>query len=138
ILIRVEQNAPATADAAAKAKAEGIVKQLRAGADFAKLARESSADPSSSNKGGDMGFIEKGSTVAPFDTAVFTMPLNTVGDPIRTPEFGYHIVKVLERRPAGYRTFEEVQPMLANQVAEQMAKDQSRDEITRIAARMKQ
>ena len=137
ILIRVEQGAPPAADAAAKAKADGIVKQLRAGADFAKLAAENSADPSSSSKGGDMGYVDKGTTVTPFDTAIFTLPLNTV-DVVRSQEFGYHIVKVLDRRPAGYRSYEEVQPTLASAVAEQMAKDQARDEITKIAARIKQ
>lgn len=138
ILIRVDPKAPPADDATAKAKAEGLVKQLRAGADFAKLARESSGDPSSSGKGGDMGWVDKGSTVAPFDTAAFSAPENTISDPIRSTEYGYHIIKVLGRRPAGYRPFEEVQPMLAGQVAEQMAKDAARDEITRVAARIKQ
>jgi len=136
ILIRSEQGAAPAVDAAAKAKAEALVKQLRAGADFAKLAKESSGDPSSSGKGGDMGFVDKGSTVEPFDKMIFSVPLNTI-DMARSPEFGYHIVKVVERRPAGYRSFEEVQPMLASATAEQMSKDQARDEITRIAARMK-
>lgn len=138
ILIRVEQNAPPAVDAVAKAKAEGLVKQLRAGADFAKLARENSGDPSSSGKGGDMGFVDKGVTVPPFDTAAFTIPMNTISDPIRTTDFGYHIIKVLERRPAGYRSYEEVAPMLSTQLAEQMAKDRAVEEVTRIAARLKQ
>jgi peptidyl-prolyl cis-trans isomerase D len=138
ILIRVPQGAPAADDATAKAKADNIVKQLRAGGDFAKLARENSADPSSSGKGGDMGWVDKGTTVAPFDTAAFTIPPNTISDPIRSTEFGYHIIKVLERRPAGYRSFDEVRDMLASQMADQLAKDEARDEITRIAAKMKQ
>ena len=138
ILIRVPQGAPAADDATAKAKAEAIVKQLRAGADFAKVARENSGDPSSSSKGGDMGWVDKGTTVAPFDTAAFTVPVNTISDPIRSTEFGYHIIKVLERREPGYRSFDEVRGQLASQMAEQMSKDQARDEITRIAARIKQ
>ena len=138
ILIRVPQGAPAADDATAKAKAEAIVKQLRAGADFAKVARENSGDPSSSSKGGDMGWVDKGTTVAPFDTAAFTVPVNTISDPIRSTEFGYHIIKVVERRDPGYRSFDEVRGQLASQMAEQMSKDQARDEITRIAARIKQ
>jgi peptidyl-prolyl cis-trans isomerase D len=138
ILIKVDPNAAPAVDAAAKAKAENLVKQLRGGADFAKLARESSGDPSSSSKGGDMGWVDRGMTVAPFDQAAFSVPLNTISDPIRSKEFGYHIIKVLERRQAGYKSFEEVKPMLAAQVADQMAKDQARDEITRISARIKQ
>jgi peptidyl-prolyl cis-trans isomerase D len=138
ILVRVAQGAPAADDATAKAKADSIVKQLRAGADFAKLAAANSADPSSSSKGGDMGWVDKGSTVAPFDAAAFSIPLNTVSDPIRSTEFGYHIIKVLERRDAGYRPFEEVRAQIASQIVDQTAKDMARDEITRIAARIKQ
>ena len=138
ILIKVDPNATPQVDAAAKAKADNIVKQLRAGADFAKLAKENSGDPSSSSKGGDMGWVEQGTTVDPFDQAAFSVPLNTIPDPIRTKEFGYHIIKVLDRRPAGYRPFEEVKPELAAQVADQVAKDQARDEITRVAAQIKQ
>lgn len=138
ILIKVEQGAPAPVEAVAKAKADDLVKQLRAGADFAKLARENSGDPSSSGKGGDMGWVDKGTTVQPFDTAAFSMPLNQISDPIHSPEFGYHIIKVLERRPAGFRPFEEVRDNLRAQVVDQQSKDRARDEITRIAARLKE
>ncbi len=138
ILIKVDQGAPPAVDAAAKAKAENIVKQLRAGVDFGKLAKESSGDPSSSGKGGDMGWVDKGTTVEPFNTDAFRMPLNTISDPIRTTEFGYHIIKVLERRGAGYRPFEEVRDRLRATTADQQGKDRARDEITRIAARIKE
>jgi peptidyl-prolyl cis-trans isomerase D len=137
ILIKVDPGAPPAADAEAKAKADNIVKQLRAGADFGKLAQANSADPSSAGKGGDMGWVDKGTTVAPFDTAAFTMPLNTISDPIHSTEFGYHIIKVLERRPEGYRPFEEVRDRLRAQTADQVAKDRARDEITRIEARIR-
>src|SRR5207302_306251 len=137
ILIKVDQGAPPAADAEAKAKADSIVKQLRAGADFGKLAQANSADPSSAGKGGDMGWVDKGTNVAPFDTAAFTIPLNTISDPIRSTEFGYHIIKVLERRAEGYRPFEEVRDRLRATTADQLAKDRARDEITRIEARIK-
>ncbi len=140
ILIKVDPTAPPEQDAAAKAKAkaDSIVKELRAGADFAKLAKENSEDPSSKDKGGDMGFVDRGMTVESFDTAAFSVPLNTISDPIRSKEFGYHIIKVLERRPAGYRSFDEVRPMLTAQMADEQAKKQARDEITNIAARLRQ
>jgi peptidyl-prolyl cis-trans isomerase D len=137
ILIKVDQGAPPAVEAEAKAKADSIVKQLRAGADFAKLAQANSGDPSSAGKGGDMGWVDKGTTVAPFDTAAFSIPLNTLSDPIRSVEFGYHIIKVLERRGEGYRPFEEVRDRLRAQTVEQLAKDRARDEITRIEARIK-
>jgi peptidyl-prolyl cis-trans isomerase D len=137
ILLKVDPGAPPAADAEAKAKADNIVKQLRAGADFGKLAQANSGDPSSAGKGGDMGWIDKSTTVPEFDTAAFTMPLNTISDPIRSKDFGYHIIKILERRGEGYRPFEEVRDRLRAQTADQEAKDRARDEITRIEARIK-
>jgi len=137
ILIKADQTATPQQDAEAKAKAESIVKQLRGGADFAALAKANSADPSSAGKGGDMGFVDQGSTVEPFDTAAFSIPLNTISDPIRSKEFGYHIIKVLERRGAGYRSFEEVKPMLSQQFADERARDIARDEIARVMQRIK-
>jgi peptidyl-prolyl cis-trans isomerase D len=134
ILIKV--NTPAE-DAAAHAKADALVKQLRAGGDFGALAKANSQDPSSAGNGGDMGWVDKGATVDPFDKAAFSIPLNTVSDPIRSQEFGYHIIKVVERRPAGFRTFDEVRGPLANQMANDMAKQQATEEITKVAAKLK-
>ncbi|HWW59889.1 MAG TPA: hypothetical protein VN181_00850, partial [Thermoanaerobaculia bacterium] len=67
---------------------------------------------------------------------IFSVPLNTV-EVVRSPEYGYHIIKVTERRVAGYRSFEEVRPELAMRVADEMAKDQARDEITRISSQIR-
>jgi peptidyl-prolyl cis-trans isomerase D len=138
ILIKVDMNATQEQDATARAKAESIVKQLRAGADFAKLAKENSQDPSSAGNGGDMGWVDRGATVEAFDQAAFSMPLNTISDPIRTKEYGYHIIKVLARRDAGYRPFEEVRSQITDQLANQMAKDQATAEMTKIAARLRE
>ncbi|HUQ98008.1 MAG TPA: peptidyl-prolyl cis-trans isomerase [Gemmatimonadaceae bacterium] len=138
ILVKVEPSAAPEVDAAARAKAESIVSQLRAGADFGALAKANSGDPSSAANGGDMGFFERGQMVPEFDNAAFTMPLNQISDPIRTPQFGYHIIKVLERRPASYKSFEEVKSKLAADVAEGVAKDQAREEIARIATQIRQ
>jgi peptidyl-prolyl cis-trans isomerase D len=138
ILIKVDTTATPEVDAAAKAKAEGLVKQLRAGADFATLARANSQDPSSAGNGGDMGFVDQGQTVQAFDTAAFSAPLNTVLDPIRTADFGYHIIKILERREAGYRSFEEVKPRLTAVMINDLSMNRARDAITAIAARMRE
>ena len=137
ILVKVEPGSPANVDAAAKAKADALVAQLRGGANFAQLASANSQDPSSAGNGGDMGFVERGQTVEPFDRAIFTLPLNTV-DVVKSAEYGYHIVKIVERRPSGFRTFEEVKPELQARVSDEMAQDQARSEITRIAAILRQ
>lgn len=138
ILIKVDPTASPADDAAARAKADSLVKQLRAGADFGKLARENSGDPSSSTKGGDMEWVNRGDTVEPFDTAAFSIPLNTISDPIRSKEFGYHIIKVVERRPEGISPFEEVKPQLSAQMADERARTIATEEIRRVAARLKQ
>ena len=137
ILVKVDPQAAPAADAAAKAKADGLVAQLRAGGDFAALARANSDDPSSASMGGEMGFVERGQTVEPFERAIFSVPLNTISDPVRSPEYGYHIVRVTERRPAGYRTFEEVRPELVARGTGELAQEQGRNEINRIALQMK-
>lgn len=138
ILVKSDPTTTPQADAAARAKAESIVQQLRAGADFATLARANSEDPSSSATGGDMGWVDKGKTVEVFERAIFSIPLNTISDPIRSQEFGYHIVKVTERRAEGIRSFEQVRPQLTMQVANEMARDVARSEINRIHALIKQ
>jgi peptidyl-prolyl cis-trans isomerase D len=131
ILVKVD---PGTPDAAAKAKADSLVKQLRGGADFAALARANSDDPSSSGNGGDMGWVDMGKTVEPFERAIFSVPLNTISEPIRSQEYGYHIVKVVERRDETVQPFEEVRPTLAARAANDMSKDIARAEVNRVHA----
>jgi peptidyl-prolyl cis-trans isomerase D len=137
ILVKSEPGVTPQADAAARAKAEGIVAQLRGGADFATLARQNSEDPSSSGNGGDMGWVDMGKTVEPFERAIFSIPLNQISDPIRTQEYGYHIVKVVERRDQTVQSFEEARPALAASAANDMARDIARAEINRVNAAIK-
>lgn len=83
----------------AREKADDILKRVRAGEDFAKLAEENSADPGSKVKGGDLGWIERGKTVKPFEDAAFALKPGEISEIVETP-FGYHIIKVEERREA--------------------------------------
>lgn len=137
ILVKVEPNAPPAVDAAAKAKADSLVAQLRGGADFGALARTNSEDPSSAGTGGDMGWVEMGQTVEPFEKAIFSIPLNTISDPIRSTDFGYHIVKVTERRAETVRPFAEVRPELVAAVQTDKAKEAATNEINRIYTELK-
>ncbi len=134
ILVKVDPNAPPAADAAARAKAQSLVAQLRGGADFAELAKANSEDPSSSGNGGDMGWVEAGQTVEPFERAIFSVPLNTISDPIRSTEYGYHIVKVTERRAESVRPFEQVKDELISIVQNDRAKTIGRTEAERLKA----
>jgi peptidyl-prolyl cis-trans isomerase D len=110
ILIKVAPGADAKTDAAAKAKAEGILKQIQGGANFADLAKKNSDDPGSKDSGGELGFAKRGAMVPEFDTAIFTQK---IGDTkIVKSQFGYHIVQVEERQTAHSQGLNEVLPTI--------------------------
>jgi peptidyl-prolyl cis-trans isomerase D len=98
-------------DAEVKTKAEGILKQLRGGADFAEMAKKYSEDTGSGAKGGDLGWVLKGQMVKPFEDAVFSQKPGVIGDLVKT-QYGYHIVEVTQREPAHLRSFDEVKAEL--------------------------
>jgi peptidyl-prolyl cis-trans isomerase D len=110
ILIKVDRGADAKADAAAKAKAEDILKQIQNGGNFAELAKKYSDDPGSKDSGGELGFAKRGAMVPEFDNAIFTQK---IGDTkIVKTQFGYHIVQVEERQSAHTQTLSEVLPTI--------------------------
>ena len=108
ILIKVDGNDP-KADAAAKAKAQGILDQLHHGGDFAKLAKENSDDPGSKDTGGELGFIKHGVTVPEFDQAAFALQPGQTSGLVRS-KFGYHIIQSEEKQTAHTKPLAEVKP----------------------------
>jgi parvulin-like peptidyl-prolyl isomerase len=80
-----------------KTKAEEVLKRVRAGEDFAKLAQEFSTDPGSKEKGGDLGWFGAGQMVPEFDKAAFALKPGEISELVET-KFGYHIIKVDERK----------------------------------------
>ena len=128
ILIKVDAGADAKTDAAAKAKAEGILKQIQGGADFADLAKKNSDDPGSKDSGGELGFAQRGRMVPEFDNAIFTQK---IGDTkIVKSQFGYHIVQVEERQTAHAQSINEVLPTIqATLIRQKLA--QSEDSYAR-------
>jgi peptidyl-prolyl cis-trans isomerase C len=119
ILIAVPQNATADQKTQARAKAQQILKQIRGGSDFAQLAKAQSQDPGSAPNGGDLGFFPKGQMVAPFEDAAFKLKDNTVSEIVETP-FGFHIIKVLGRRPPRTVPIEEA----GGQIKDYLVQDQ--------------
>ena len=111
ILIAVPQGADAKTDAAAKTKAEGILKQIKAGGDFAALATANSDDPGSKPAGGELGFLDRGKTVPEFDKAAFTLAPGQTSDLVKT-QFGYHILQVEEKKTAHLQPLAEVKPQI--------------------------
>ena len=109
ILIKVPAGADAKTDAAAKAKAEGILKQLQGGANFADLAKKNS-DDGSKDQGGELGFYRKGATVPEFEKALFSQKIGDIE--IVKSQFGYHILQVEERQAAHSESLNEVLPTI--------------------------
>lgn len=93
-------------------KAKTLIAQINKGADFAKLAAENSKDPGSAQKGGDLGFFARGMMVPEFDTVAFALEPGKVSQtPVQT-QFGWHILKVDERRARQAPKFEDVKAQL--------------------------
>jgi peptidyl-prolyl cis-trans isomerase D len=123
ILIKVDKGADAKTDAAAKAKAEALLKQIKGGADFAALATANSDDPGSKEQGGELGMIQRGVTVPPFEKAAFALQPGQVSDVVKS-DFGYHIIKVEEKETAHLKPLDEVKAQILATLTRQQEADQ--------------
>ena len=106
-------------DGDARAQAEKILEELKAGANFAQLAKERSADTGSAAKGGDLGLFARGRMVPEFDEAAFALKKPGDLSSIVETKFGFHILKLDARRPAGLRPYEEVREELIKEARAQ-------------------
>ena len=113
----------------ARQKAQAILERARKGEDFAKLAKENSDDPGSKDKGGEYDFFTRGRMVPEFDTAAFALKPGEISDVFETP-FGFHIVKLEERRPGLPPSDPKVRQQITDKMKEQKLKDRI-DEIAR-------
>jgi peptidyl-prolyl cis-trans isomerase C len=117
ILIPADEKADAATKQKARAEIDDILKQLKAGADFAEMAKKHSKDGSAA-QGGDLNFFAKGQMVPAFDQVAFSLKPGEMSDVVTTP-FGYHIIKVTERRAASTVPFEQVSPRIKEYLTEQ-------------------
>ena len=90
-----KEDEKAVADA--RAKADDVLKQLKAGGDFAKLAEKYSEDPGTAKKGGELDWIGRGRTVPEFEKAAFSLPKGQISDLVKS-SYGYHIIQVLDKQ----------------------------------------
>ena len=111
ILIGVPDNADAAAKAKARAQAEQVLKDLKAGKDFAALAKQHSSDPGSAANGGDLGYFQQGQMVGPFNDVAFSLKPGATSDIVET-QFGFHIIRVADRQAARTVPLEEVRPQV--------------------------
>lgn len=96
-------------------EAKAVKAELEGGKDFAELAKEKSTDPSAKQNGGDLGFFSKGMMVKPFEDAAFSMEPGSISDPIKS-DFGWHIIKVEEKRMSQPPSLQQLAPQLQQQV----------------------
>jgi peptidyl-prolyl cis-trans isomerase D len=132
ILIKVDAGADPKIDAAAKQKAEDLLKQIKGGGDFASLAKANSDDPGSKEQGGELGMIQRGVTVPPFEKAAFGLEPGQISDLIKT-QFGYHIIKVEEKQTAHLKSLDEVKAQILATLTRQAEADQQASFAQQIA-----
>jgi peptidyl-prolyl cis-trans isomerase D len=101
--------------AAVQKKAEDLLGRVKAGGNFADIARQNSQDPGSAANGGELGWIVRGQTVPEFEQAAFSLKPGETSSLIKT-EYGFHIIQVLEKQAAGVQPFEEVRASLAEEL----------------------
>ncbi len=106
ILIHVPNDASSEAEEEARKKAQDLVEQARAGADFEELAQKHSDDVGSKAEGGATGFFARGFMVPGFDEAVFSMQEGEISEPVKTT-FGFHVIRLNAVKEGGIESFEE-------------------------------
>ncbi|MGE5361321.1 MAG: peptidylprolyl isomerase [Bacteroidales bacterium] len=135
ILIAIPPNADAAAKAKAKADATAVLKQVKGGADFQKLAKEKSQDPGSAQNGGEVRFA-KGQMVPPFEQAAVKLKPGEVSPVVET-QFGFHIIKMIEHRPARVVALEEAKAQLTEFLKEQQGNQKAEAYVAALKAKSK-
>jgi len=123
ILIKTPLPAPGAKEdekavAAARAKAEGVLKELKAGGDLAKLAEKFSDDPGSAKSGGELGWIGRGRTVPEFEKAAFSLGKGQTSDLVKS-SYGFHIIHVEDKQEAHLKMLAEVKSEIEEKVKQQ-------------------
>jgi peptidyl-prolyl cis-trans isomerase C len=123
ILLRVDPNAPEPTKKQARTRINQILKRARSGEDFAALAKQHSQD-GSAQQGGDLGYFEREQMVPAFSEAAFSLKPGHVSDVVTT-QFGYHIVKVTDRKAAATVPFEQVSGQIVEYLSSQKKQERA-------------
>ena len=113
-------------EAVVRATAEKVLQEVKAGGDFAELAKKYSEDEQSAKQGGDLDYFARGKMVPEFDQAAFSLEPGQVSDLVKT-QFGFHIIKVTDKKPASTRTLDEVRPQIVDQLSFEKASARAAD-----------
>jgi parvulin-like peptidyl-prolyl isomerase len=131
ILLRVDPEDPKRSnEAEVKAKAEKILEQLKNGADFAKLAVEYSEERNVPVSKGDIGWADKGQLVEPYEAAAFALEPGQLSGLVRS-RFGFHIIKLHEKRPASIIPYEDVKPQIMKQIVDRYLAEKRGEMMTK-------
>jgi peptidyl-prolyl cis-trans isomerase D len=123
-------------DAAVKKQAEELLAKLKAGADFAELAKQKSEDEASAKKGGDLDYFGRGQMVPEFDSVAFSLEPGQMSDLVKT-QYGYHIIKVVDKKPAATKPLAEVRAQIEDQLKWDQAQTQAQKIADQIANELK-
>lgn len=116
----------------AKGRAELLLQQLQSGYDFDKLAQAESQDPRSAARGGEVGFATRGKMVPPFEAAAWALKQPGDLSGIVQTEYGFHIIKLIAKREAGVRPFEEVREQIRAEVLTNLLNEARKAESQRL------
>ena len=122
IMFILPENASAQREERVRGLAQGVLDDLRGGADFAAAAAEHSEDEGTAEAGGDLGFFPRGRMMSPLEEAAFSLPIGELSDPVRT-ELGFHILRVEERMEAGIKPLEEARQEVIDALQDEKARE---------------
>jgi parvulin-like peptidyl-prolyl isomerase len=128
VLIATPQGATQEQRQAARAEAEQVLQQVKAGADLGALAAQHSDDPGSRADGGLLPWLARGETVPAFDQAAFTLQKGQTSEVVET-EYGFHVLRVEDQRPAATVPFEEARRQIENVLNRRKSRDIVRDRV---------
>jgi peptidyl-prolyl cis-trans isomerase D len=120
-----------------KKKAQDILNQAKKGANFEDLAKKYSEDPGTKDKGGDLGWIVQGQTVAEFEKVAFSLPKGSVSDLVKT-QYGFHIIKIIDKESAHTKPFEEVKDSIRTPLLLSEADKQAGDVADKLSQAIRQ
>lgn len=124
-------------DEAAKQKAQEVLQALAQGGDFAELAKERSADPGSAARGGELGWFEQGAMVPEFEQAAFALQKTGDLSGVVQTKFGFHILQLQGRKPAGIKAYEEVREELVRNLKTSAQQDARHNAAQKVQAQGK-
>jgi peptidyl-prolyl cis-trans isomerase C len=137
ILVKADAKAPEADKQKARAKAEALLARAKGGEDFAKLASENSDDPGSKQRGGDLDWVVRGQTVEPFEKAAFALQKPNELSPVVETQYGYHVIQLLERKPAEVMPFEQVKERIGTFLKQRQSQDQFQAHLKELRAKAK-